>query len=132
MRKVPKSYFNRFRREILRLLGEIGISDWRVYFEFQPPANGTEMAWIRTNVSDHRVTFGYTTLAQDLADLDPELSAAHEVGHLLTANLHYIARCRFIRPDDTDDEWERLAVLLEKILVKAYGARTGSTRRKTK
>lgn len=116
--KVPRSDFEIFKKRFLQCVEEFGLRDWRITF-LQENLHG-HFAEIRRNESYHIVTVVLTTEIEkeNMHEYNPVVHAEHEALHLITSDLYYHARCRYVRPDDLDNAEEVLVHRLQNILSK--------------
>ena len=111
--KVPKSHFNRFKKECLRWQEKLGLTCYRAYFEQKDlPGNYAE---IKGN-EPGGVALLLLCTKRDQDYGDPEQHAKHEVIHLLLHRLVWLAQQRYVTEDEIHREWEALVRRLEKVL----------------
>lgn len=116
-RKPTKQDFEEFRAEFLRCVRILILDDWRITFEFKPIDDSFAEITIDSQGFSAWVTFNSKVMDKDqLSSYNPKRTARHEVSHLFHARLKYIGRCRFVRPDDFDEEDERLCRVMETLL----------------
>ena len=116
-RKTTKREFTRFVAECNRLKPLFGLQSWKLTFRHQELENG-QLARAdfgsKSRCATIRMTnMLYTDIAEELY-ISPEVCARHEMTHLLTGRLEYLACDRFATEEQIDDEIEVLARILEK------------------
>jgi len=114
--KVTKAHFNRYKKEILRLMDKAGSGDWGAEFRHKKLDEGVE-ALIEVNDDATLVYFSYTTEMIKPHGVDPECAARHEFAHMISWRLQRLIETRYISPGQVSDEMERFAVMCERLLV---------------
>ena len=115
--KYTKSDFELFRREALKWIQQLGLSDWHVSFHHRSLGESTganfqcdleaKSAAISLN-SDEQVPAAYPKTVQELAK--------HEVLHLLLAPLAEKAEYRFVRQEELHEAEHGIVQKLMKLL----------------
>jgi L-rhamnose mutarotase len=114
--KVSQRHFKKFQAEFNLWVERIGLKDYRIFFKHE---GRNEFASVEV---DEDAKHAVVCFAAELVDkydqqlLDPARSAKHEAIHLLLHRLVWLGQCRYVRPDDFAEEWERLVRILEKVL----------------
>jgi len=113
--KTSKASFNRFKAEFLRWVGIFGLKGYRIYFHHK---DIDALAQLEVSESNKIATASMATEISpvDKESFSPEGSAKHEAVHLLLNKLRHIGSCRYISEEELMDEWERLAIILERAL----------------
>lgn len=103
--KTSKKQYAIFRAEVKHWIHRLGLSKYRIVFRYELLDEMSAQL-----LTDHKGHIAVFTFADD-ADAEwegPEADARHEVFHLLIAKLGWIARQRYIRPDDVSEENESI------------------------
>ena len=119
MKKVPRSHFERFKKEVLRQIDRLGLKDWDVDFKFDDLSPDAQEAKIEMNYKIRKASFFYSTrlLGDRLhSGIGPIVAAKHEVAHLLVFELACIGASRFITDDEIRIAEEKLVTILSKVL----------------
>lgn len=118
MKRPSKQDFETFKREFLRCVSLLELGEWEIRFNFTLLDHNN---YAEIN-SDPGCCVAEVTLNKDpltglnLKHFDVKNIARHEVGHLFVSRLQSMGRDRFVVPDMFNDEVERIATTLEKIL----------------
>ena len=117
--KIPKTHFERFKKEFNKWVTIFGLTQYRLVFRFEKDT--TAYAWIDIDEEGKFATIGFTdeildSNKDDYRNNPPETHAKHEAIHLLTHRLRWLGGCRYINSDELKEEFEALATRLEKVL----------------
>lgn len=118
--KTTKNHFEIFKREARRMIKELGLLDWDVYFvheEFKKDSHS--LAQCRVHYTDKSATLALNKDFED-GDVSPKFirqTARHEVFHLLLARLEGVAKERFVNGNELYEADEEVVNRLEN----AYG-----------
>ena len=94
-----------------------GISGWSVnfYHGCDVAGNVAEVSHI-DSIKNRSIKVGFTRDASLLKHCSIKIAAKHECAHLLVARLHHLGTCRECTYMELDEEYEHLAVTLERLL----------------
>jgi hypothetical protein len=120
MMKVSKQYFERFKKECLRLQHELGLTQYRLdfYQKKLKDRDGTTY-YAQANIFENdKIAEIFLTMEIKNPEIDegPESHARHEMTHLLIHRLQWLAKSRFIERSDVDEEVEAIVIRLDKVL----------------
>ena len=112
--KTTEADFQRFKCECMRLQEKWGLLDYTLYFTHGTPDD----ALATCNADDAgcvaRLSYTAKVLVSDAQPI--EISAKHEMIHLLLSRIEKIGSSRWAADDELENEIERLVVKLEKII----------------
>jgi len=116
-RKVTKTEFNAFKKRARECIAALGLTEWRVSFKHEKLGED-DFALCRTNAAGYVCSLVLTTEIDREVDheFDPVKHAEHEVLHIAVRPLAYVAECRFVRPDDVNNNEEALVRRLQAAL----------------
>lgn len=115
--KSTRKDFGQFKAEFLRCVDLLNLNDWLITFKFEPLDNSYAMIETWSDRFSASVTFNSETIGDHGVDaFNPKRHARHEAGHLFLARMQYIGRQRYVRPDDFEEESERMCRVMERIL----------------
>lgn len=113
---TPKE-FEQFKAEFLRCVDLLNLNDWKIIFAFKEISACYAEIETYSDSFTAAVVFNRNFLSADaMLGFDPKRTARHEVGHLFHARLKYIGMQRYVRPDDFEEESERLCRVMETLL----------------
>ena len=115
MTKTPKSHYERFKREILRLKKLWGISDWQFYFSFGELPSDVQARCIRS-LDSRKISFRYNNINPEGHTDTVELCARHEMIHVLVGELGVLAVNRFVQETEIESAEETIVSRLLNIL----------------
>lgn len=117
-RKTTTDEFDRFVAECNRLIPIFGLTAWKLTYK-HGGLGDSDLARADFHPRSRCATMRMTThIDSDIVEelyMTPERSARHEMTHLLTAKLEYIASCRFCSDEEITDEVEVIARILEQL-----------------
>lgn len=118
MKRKPttKRQFQEFKKEFIRMQHKLGMTEWRVCFYHDKTDRAIATITLNHDGLRADIVFSDTLPEEDYNGLDPKEHARHEALHLLTSPLFYVGECRFVRPDDLHEQWEKLVRRLEKVV----------------
>lgn len=113
--KTSKSQFNRFKKAFLYWVDKFGLKGYKIYFYHKPRED--YYAELSVNESGKAVTVIYSSIVKEKdQDPGPESHAKHEAIHLLLHKLVWLGGCRYLTSEEIDQEYESVAIILEKLL----------------
>lgn len=112
--KTSKAYFNRFKKEFLRWQTLLGLTQYRACFHIRKLND--LYAEIEINEEGKIACIAIDSELNIKDNIGPEGNARHELLHLLTHKLVYLCKCRYVRYEEIQNEWESIVVRLEKVL----------------
>lgn len=104
--------FQKFKKECLRQLERLGLTDWDVSVVLGKTSHCDAQAESEFSDGGRMVI---VTLNDDMIIEDPERVAKHEVGHILLARLERIASKRWGNEKELEEEMESLCTKFEKV-----------------
>jgi len=110
--KTTKEQYNRFKKECLRIVDLLGLHDWDISFAHEKLTDAYAELY---SCSESSSAFIKYTTQHIGPGKDPEISARHEMAHLIVARLRSLATARFIREEEIETENERIANILSKL-----------------
>ena len=114
--KTTKAEFNQFVKECKRIHRVLGLGDWELTFrhhEITGEAEGS-FACVAWNESATIATLEFN-LHPPEKDC-PIATAKHEMVHVATAKFKELAESRFTSQRALDDEFEKIAIIFQKIM----------------
>lgn len=114
--KTTKKQFNEFKKECQKWIKTFGLLGWRFYFEHADEERGNACAYITfPEHPEGRVfTIGLpVNIDMELADIDIMRSAFHEVMEALLYKIRFLAKARYVQPEEIDEEIHNLVRTLE-------------------
>lgn len=117
--KIPKTHFERFKKEFNRWVTIFGLTQYRVVFYFKPDKEA--YASIQVNEEGKLAMVYFTNMILDFNRKDyqnnpPETHAKHEAIHLLIHRLRWLGGNRYIGSEELGEEYEAVVTRLEKVL----------------
>ena len=114
--KTSKEDFKIFKDEFIKWQKRLGLQGYEIRFEVaKDDANYASIA-IAERSKTALVTFSKFIKERDKPWHDPKAHAKHEVIHLLLHRLVYLGQERYTISGEILQEWEKLVVILEKVL----------------
>lgn len=113
--KTSKAYFERFKKEFLRWVDLLGLTQYRIIFTQEKLYDLYAQMIIEEKGKLAKVSLS-TVINVPSFDTGPESHARHEVIHLLIHRLSWLGGCRYITDDDLGEECEAVVTRLEKVL----------------
>lgn len=124
--KTTTKHFELFKSECEKWIERFGLLGHRFYFAHNDDKNDA-LAWCvyPDRHEDRAFTLGLTkTLDKDRFDgfepMDINRSAFHEVMEAFLYRLRNLAMCRFITPEEVEDEVHNIIRTLENVLYPKY------------
>lgn len=124
--KTTSKHFEIFKSECEKWIEIMGLLGHRFYFMHNDD-NNDALAWCvyPDNHEDRAFTLGLTkTLRKDRINdfslLDIKRSAFHEVMEAFLYRIRNLSMCRFISPEEVDDEVHNIIRTLENVLYPKY------------
>ena len=112
--KTSKAEFNEFKKAFLEYVELFSLKGYRIIFEHVELKD--EYAQINRD-HDGRVVVVKFNLRKYVDMGSPTDEARHEAIHLLLTGLHYWASCRYVLPDQINNEEEKIVRVLEKVII---------------
>ena len=114
--KTSKEDFKIFKDEFIKWQKKLGLQGYEIRFEVtRDDANYASIA-ITEGSKTALVTFSKFIKERDKAWHDPKAHAKHERIQLLLHRLVYLGQQRYTNPGEINQEWEKLVIILEKVL----------------
>lgn len=110
--RTSKALFAEFKRECDRIIKRLGLSGWDVRYEYKPRSKGDEAACCPA-IGGRIVTFTFHRLADGYR---VKTLAAHEIAHLVVAELAELATRRYTTEAELKRAEETTCTVLEKVL----------------
>jgi hypothetical protein len=113
-RPTTEADFELFKSEIARLVEKFGLCEWHVYYDLRPisPHN----AQCETNVISRSCTMVLNTRIALYTDEEMKDTAAHEVSHLILADVVDLGGYRWVSKDEFFAASERVARKIQNLL----------------
>ena len=114
--KTTKAQFEQFKESFLKYQSIFGLQSYGIFFEHKKCEEEFATIEVRPDIARALVQFNTEIEPYDMPEFDPVESGKHEVIHLLLAKIRYLADKRYLSAREIDEEDERLAVLLTKVI----------------
>lgn len=115
--KVPRKDFETFKNECRKWQNRLSLLDWNLFFQFKR-LDENRAAQLDVCYRNCTATLSLTSEIDESnwGEANPKDCAKHEMLHLLLARLEGMAQERFLTLDEIQNEWERLVLILEKVI----------------
>ena len=114
--KVTQRHYRIFQQEFNRWIERFGLKGYRIYFWQEALKDSFAELDVNEDGKYAVVRLCKELHGENAKEFDPALHARHEAIHLLLHRLFWLGSCRYVRPDDLFEEWERLVRILEKVI----------------
>ena len=121
-RKATKKQFNDFKAECGLLHQELGLTRYTLYFEMKDIGIDSEGDRLLASIDTSEMGKCATIRLSDRynpefsEDFNPKRLAQHEMFHLLTHRMAWLARSRYLGDTDVREEEESIACTLENFI----------------
>ncbi len=128
-RKATQAQYRQFKIECKILQSELGLTRYSLYFEMKDIGIDQEGDRILASIDTSEMGKCATIRLSDRyhmqfpEDFDPKRLARHEMFHLLTHRIGWLARSRYLGNTDIEEEQELLACTFENF-IKNYRRRS--------
>jgi len=109
--KKEEKAFKAFKDEFVRWQRKLQCEGYSVYFD----CKDLDGVYADIIITESERTASVCVNRKELLSLMPR-TAKHEACHLFLGTLHSYAGRRFVDERELDTEWERLSIILEKVL----------------
>ena len=118
--KTTKKHFQIFQAECEKWIKCFGLLGWRFYYQHKD-IEGRQLAYCcyPDEPEDRVFTLGLTVnLECDYSLIDLKRSAFHEVMEAFLYKINYLARARYVQPEEISEETHNLIRILENVVHK--------------
>ena len=116
--KVTQREFKLFKAECLRYQKMLNLMDWVISITKNDLDGSLGRCTTRAANRVANISLCNVWPSGEGKSKGVELIAAHEMTHLFLATLSFLGECRYVTDSEIDLENERLAVVLERVLVR--------------
>lgn len=114
--KTTKKDFELFKKECRKWIKVFGLKDWEINFEHVPVQSG-----IGEHIFDSNNRWAYIKLATDwgnteISSCEVKRTAFHETVELWLGRIRILAKIRYVREDEIDEEIHALVRTLENVI----------------
>jgi hypothetical protein len=117
--KTTKKQFKAFKKECQKWIKEFGMLGWRFYFDHFKVNDTTSIAWccFPDKPEDRVFTLTLNTEIPDyLTDKDILRSAFHEVMEAFIYKIGFLAKARYVQPEEINEEIHTIIRTLESVV----------------
>ena len=118
--KTTKHHFEMFKAECEKWIERFGMFGWRYYYQHEDLKEGSQIAYCfyPEEPTDRVFTLGLSINLQNLqeTELDIRRSAFHEVMESFLFRMNYLAKARYIQPEEINEENHHIIRTLENVV----------------
>lgn len=113
--RTTEEEFKVFKDEFIKWQKKLGLQGYDIVFRHEKDIKNYATITVHQDGGCADVVFTTTVMKKD-KNYNPKNHAKHEALHLLVHKLYYLGRQRFVNERELYHEWEKLVVILEKVL----------------
>lgn len=122
-RRVTNAEFELFRDSVREFVELFGLREWRVYVKKDNEMDDHTFGECRHDSANKICTIAICGAFYEKKShpFMPRQIALHEVIHLAIDNLVWVARCRYVRPDDVEEQCEVTTRRIQNVVQRLLG-----------